>query len=504
MRTTIRAACATLLPAIAVLLTLIFCSYRAGFISVSCDEFAKMMIASRGLDQPSQWFAYVWLPLHLVMIGVTSLATGDLFLASRLISIIFGIVLVVALWGIGRQLAGVWGGALAAILGATHPLVVVLSATAMVDICYVATLVLGVSFYLRFSHAQAPRPRTLFAACSLFTLSCAFHYNAWIAVLLMVPLLLRDLVVGRVSRPIMVAGLVIVGSVPCGWIGWNWIETGNPLAFFSAHSDYSANFWAHNGWHASAGAGAEALFASIRVYSPLIAILTLAAVGALFGRTQTGPRPRILWALLLGFLAALVGLYATGGRPAAFEPRYILLPSVLMISIVSAAIFRLGVAGNRQIRPFWCCCHWRPSSSTFGCGATPSRSTRNSTITLTRPKRRRSPGACPGSARNTRPGWFWRSRLGTFSSCPSFSIETTRSWPIETYVPIPCTILTIAASCWVSASRSLPSFASKVLVSSPSGHPRCGLMSSCGALSVWHRPLLTRFIGSHERRGNRS
>ncbi len=41
-----------------------------------------------------------------------------------------------------------------------------------------------------------------------------------------------------------------------------------------------------------------------------------------------------------------------GGRPAAFEPRYVLLPSVLMISIAAVSLVTLGRAGDRTLRAF--------------------------------------------------------------------------------------------------------------------------------------------------------
>ena len=254
------------------LLSLILYAYRAGFVSVSCDEFAKTVIACRGLGQPSEWFDGVWLPLHLALLAVTSLLTGDLLLASRLVSISFGVILVVALWGIGRQSGGNFGGALAAILGATHPLVVLLSGTAMVDICYVSMFILGLSFYLRVSYSPHPDPIDLFKACGLLTLACAFHYNAWIAVLLLVPFLLRDLYRAYLPRQVVATSLLLLGSFPFAWVAWNWVHSGHPLAFFAKHSEYSATFWAHLGWHASPRAAVKArssmLSASIRRHSP--------------------------------------------------------------------------------------------------------------------------------------------------------------------------------------------------------------------------------------------
>jgi 4-amino-4-deoxy-L-arabinose transferase-like glycosyltransferase len=337
---------------LAALAALILYAYSTGFISVSCDEYDKTLTACRGLSDPSLWFARVWLPLHFPLIAGTSLLTGDLLLAGRLVSITFGAFLIVALFGIGRQFGGNPGGAFAAILGATHPLVALLSATAMVDICYVSTFIMGLRVYLKFHHSERPGPTELFAACGLFTLACAFHYNAWIAVLVLVPFLLRRLYLSGLRAPIIAGSLVVLGSVPCAWVGWNWAQTGKFLGFFSHHSEYSAHYWSHLGWEASPRASVAAIYGSLTLYSPLLAVLAFAAIGILLKGRSAGERQVLQWTLLTGFLAGLVLLYSTGGRPAAFEPRYVLLPSVLMISIASGTLVTLWRAGPKETRAF--------------------------------------------------------------------------------------------------------------------------------------------------------
>jgi len=109
------------------LASLVVYAYSKGFLSVSADEFAKIIIARRGFDDPSLWFNNdVWLPMQFLVLAAADCVTGDLLLASRLVSLAFGVLLVVTLWDIGRQSGGEFGGALAALLGSTHPLVVLL------------------------------------------------------------------------------------------------------------------------------------------------------------------------------------------------------------------------------------------------------------------------------------------------------------------------------------------------------------------------------------------
>ena len=145
-----------LMIAMGALVCLIVWAYSAGFVTVSADEFAKTVIAVAGITHPRMWFGQTWMPLHLCLIAMASALTDDLMLASRLVSIGFGLVLVIALWDLGRRFGGDLAGGLSAVFCATHPLVVLLSGTGMADICYVALLSCALSVYLRFAEAPAP------------------------------------------------------------------------------------------------------------------------------------------------------------------------------------------------------------------------------------------------------------------------------------------------------------------------------------------------------------
>ena len=189
-------------------------------------------------------------------------------------------------------------------------------------------------------------------ACGSLTLACAFHYNAWIAVFVLAPFLARSLYRAE-KRPIIVVGcLLLLGSVPCAWVVWNWVHTGKPLAFFWNHSDYSAQLWSQWGWHASPWTAVVALCSSLTVYSPLVAVLAFSSMGTFVKGRTADQRPFVQSALLVGFLTGLFFLYSTDGRPAAFEPRYVLLPSVLMISIASGSLVTLWRGGDRDVRAF--------------------------------------------------------------------------------------------------------------------------------------------------------
>jgi hypothetical protein len=345
---------AWLAPTIAVggLVLLVLYAYSAGFLSVSADEFARIIVGRRGMNEPWVWFDEIWLPLHFVCLGVTSLLTGDLLLASRLVSIAFGTLLVVALWQIGQTFAGESGGGFAAFLGATHPLVVLLSATAMSDICYVALTMLALRYYLKAATSADPDPTSRIVTCGLLTVACGFHYNAWVASVLLVPFLLYDRARGVVSSRVLLSSLLLLSALPLGWMAWNWMHKGHALAIYGEHAGSTAKFWESLGWHASPRSAIRAVSATLRLYSPLPAVLAFAAPGSLFRERSVERGALILWSLLGGFLGALVLMYTRGGRPGAFDARYVLLPSVLMIVIAAGSLGRLVQVEHREARTF--------------------------------------------------------------------------------------------------------------------------------------------------------
>lgn len=331
---------------------LILLAYAQGFVTVSPDEFAKTVVAHRGLREPQKWFNGIWLPLHFVLLAGSSLVTGDLLWSSRLVSFFGGTLLVAVLWGMGRHFGGKAGGMLAAVLGATHPLVVMLSATAMVDIWYVALWLLGLRIYLKAHASPSDRLDLRIPACVCFTLACGFHYNAWIASILVGAFLIRDLIREKQARAGVAASLLILGSVPIMWVLWNWARSGDPTAFFSKHNEYSAVLWARNGWVPSPGAVLQALFGALRSYSPILGVLMISSVGLLFEKSARDKGLTIVWTVLVGFLLALFLLYARGGRPLSFKAHYMLLPSMLMVAVMPAAVYGLWQARSPHPRVF--------------------------------------------------------------------------------------------------------------------------------------------------------
>ena len=97
---------------------------------------------------------------------------------------------------------------------------------------------------------------------------------------------------------------------------------------------------------------ADSLKDSLLRFTPLVAILSFAAIGTSSADDRkpkvsllSGPCCSAFWPLSSFFIREAAG-------PLPFEPRYILLPSVLMVSIASACLVRLWSAGDRDMRTF--------------------------------------------------------------------------------------------------------------------------------------------------------
>ena len=67
--------------------------------------------------------------------------------------------------------------------------------TGLFDILYVAIFILGLSYYGQWQRSCGLS--ALFVACLLFALACAFHYNSWLAVLVVGTLISYDLILAN-------------------------------------------------------------------------------------------------------------------------------------------------------------------------------------------------------------------------------------------------------------------------------------------------------------------
>lgn len=334
------------LAAMVSLAWLIFQMYAGGFISLTADEFGKASLAWIGLNDPTMWFQHIWLPAHFPLLAAAYVTIGDLLMASRLVSVLCGFVAIIAIYRLGHYYRDAGVGALAAILMATSPLTVWLSATGLVDILYVAFFVLGFSYYI-----QWQRCRGLFAlyiACGLFALSCAFHYNAWLAVMAVGMLLIYDLLCSSSRERLHgFLGLCILALVPVLWCAWNWFAHGDPLDFLHGHIVSSAPVYEQ--WGRQTPTVKSSLYylaSSLLRHGPFLAVLAFISMAGIVWRPDERQPLWRIWFVLIFFGGGLIILYARGGLPTAYPDRYQFLPLVIM-TVLSASVLN-GLIYNHE------------------------------------------------------------------------------------------------------------------------------------------------------------
>jgi 4-amino-4-deoxy-L-arabinose transferase-like glycosyltransferase len=88
-------------------------------------------------------------PFFPALVAVASFVTRDFEAAGRLVSVLAGLALVVAVWGVTRHLYGVRAGLVAATLAACHPVLIALSGTAYSESVDLPLVMGGVYFGLR-------------------------------------------------------------------------------------------------------------------------------------------------------------------------------------------------------------------------------------------------------------------------------------------------------------------------------------------------------------------
>ncbi len=321
--------------AILSLVLLILRMYAGGFISLTADEFGKAALAWIGLENPTVWFEHIWLPGHFPLLAAGYAFTGDLLIGSRLVSVLFGVVAIFAVYRLGYYLKSDGVGGVAAILMATSPLAVWLSATGLVDILYGAFFILGLSYYVQWQRSHDLH--SLYLSCGLFACSCTFHYNAWLAVMAVGMLLSYDLLWSKNRERLHgVLGLFILALVPMLWCAWNWFTHGDPLDFLHGHIESSALLYEK--WGAATPSIKNSLSyigSSIIRLGPVLAVLSIASAAGVVYATQERQTLGRLWFVLLIFGGGLIVLFARGGLPTAYPERYMLVP-LLIMTVLSA------------------------------------------------------------------------------------------------------------------------------------------------------------------------
>lgn len=288
------------------------------------DAQARLLITRRVLDSPTPGLAQlgaVWLPLThvlaLPLIGIDRLyQTG---LALSLVSMASFVVLIYTTYQTVYWLTKERTCALiAALIVMSNPNMIYMTATPMTEVPMFATMMLSVYALLRLSHEPENR-RWLFLSGFAIALSTLVRYEAWLLLLAQAALLLYVFLRKRLNYA-KIEGLSIfwgywafIGIV--GWLVWNWMIFGDPLAFQRGEyarpslwvvendpiiGNWGASFWSY-------------MHATLATVGPLFFV---GIAGAVVYALQTRLRAdRVMPLALFALFPAFVLMVYAGQRP---------------------------------------------------------------------------------------------------------------------------------------------------------------------------------------------
>ena len=159
--------------------------YRAGFISLSADEFARGISAATWSQNPQIGSlasnVQIWLPFEKFLNGIALMIWDDVIWAPRLTAFLASVALLVAVFALARVM---FASSLAAAFAATfvvfQPWYAWLSGTPMLEIYFLACFFAGFTFLLIWLREQ--RRRYWIYGGIFFFLASGFHLHSWLLI----------------------------------------------------------------------------------------------------------------------------------------------------------------------------------------------------------------------------------------------------------------------------------------------------------------------------------
>ena len=208
-----------------------------GFTSLTSDEYTRTLFAASWAKThrlPSD----EWLPGHFWILGTALKIHYDLFLTPRIVTYVFSLQCLIALYLLARYLFNSRVALISIYILGSLQIYVYLSLTPLVDMVYYSFLLWFLYFLLRWLEQSRPAP--FFAAALMLGLATTLRYEAWfIAALFSIYLLVRSIAELERSRlPGTLTAIAVVCIVPCLWLAGSYISHGNPLFIMGAYGGW--------------------------------------------------------------------------------------------------------------------------------------------------------------------------------------------------------------------------------------------------------------------------
>jgi hypothetical protein len=227
-----------LLGSLCIALSLQSVLFASGFYGISADESGRTLDAYSWITTGSP-ISDVWLPFHRILIGSALSVWNDIFIVPRIISSVIGLIAFGLITWLAHELFYDRKiTVVTALLAALFPQRVILSVVPLSEIEFIALLVAGIAYYVRW--VKLHRTKDLIVSALFFGISTTCRYEGWIfaAVFLFVLVLTRDYRLSLLTNPLIGFFIVLVTAFfPMYWTIEYYIKNHVLFGFLAANSE---------------------------------------------------------------------------------------------------------------------------------------------------------------------------------------------------------------------------------------------------------------------------
>lgn len=316
---------------------------RAGFLALTADEFARMLLAARWSQGPFVTWQGVWLPFHMYLYGAALWLFEDIWLTGRVVTAFLGLLSLLLMFLLVWRLSGSQRAALiSVVLLGVNPLHLWLSSTPLTETAYLNFLLASAVGLVLFW--QQDQRRYLFLAAAALLLASGFRYEAWLAAAVFSGALLlkavqayrfRELSRSRAAWLLGAAALPWV--FPVLWMAGNAAANGDPLYFLQTAGAYKRTWY-------GAGQNYQAYVQAFLKIDPWVLLLAGPGLALMLARRQR--TWSVGWYAALAIVPLLFFIFLHGGQP---EPpaNYLRYLAGFVFLLVPAAAFLLDRLAKR-------------------------------------------------------------------------------------------------------------------------------------------------------------
>ena len=340
---------------IGLILTVQVITLSRGFVSVSADEYSRVLLAASWAESPYFIRRYIldatnaWQPWHFYLLGLALRVHNDLFLTSRIVTMTFSLVSLGMLYLLSRKLFNRRSALFSVLIAGLLRAHVNLSLAPMADMIFVTLLISSLYFIIVWLDGQATG--YLLLSALMLGLASGFRYDGWFAVTIFSVYLGSRWLIGlwtaRSLRPLWLLAICLACLPILVWLMGNYVYWGDPIHFLAGHKGSGL---------AVRDIGPLAHLFPELVYVELLLqngalVCALALAGIVLSHRYLGHR---LWLYLALSIGPYVILVLRGRSPGvAYRPHYPFPYLVLLTPFCAYALDRVVAAPKQPVRHRW-------------------------------------------------------------------------------------------------------------------------------------------------------